>query len=79
MKPVFVMIKCRLGSAYEVADDIMARIEQTSELYSISGRFDLMAKFYIEADDNIGHFVNDAVQRIDGIVDTFTIVTFKAF
>lgn len=79
MKPVFVMITCQLGGAYKVADDIMARIEQTSELYSISGQFDLMAKFYIEADADIGHFVNETVQRIDGIVDTFTIVTFKAF
>ena len=79
MQTIFIMVKCELGCAYKVADDIMARIEQTSELYSISGQFDLMAKFYIEADADIGHFVNETVQRIDGIVDTLTIVTFKAF
>ena len=59
MKPVFVMIKCQLGGAYKVADDIMARIEQTSELYSISGQFDLMAKFYIEADADIAFVFGD--------------------
>jgi len=47
------MIKRQLGAAYKVADDIMARIEQTSKLYSMPGQFDLMAKFYIEADAEI--------------------------
>lgn len=79
MKPVFVLIKCQLGQAYTVAGEIVDRIEQVAEVHSISGQYDLLAKFHIGAEDDIGHFVNEVVQRIDGIVDTFTIVTFKAF
>ena len=36
-------------------------------------------KFYVDADIDIGHFVNEKVQVIPGIKDTHTIITFKAF
>ena len=79
MKPVFVLIKCQLGQSYKVAEEIMDRIEQVAEVHSISGQYDLLAKFHIGTEDDLSHFVNEHVLSIDGIVDTFTIVTFKAF
>ena len=57
----------------------MDRIEQVAEVHSISGQYDLLAKFHIGTEDDLGHFGNEHVQSIDGILDTFTIVTFKAF
>ena len=57
----------------------MDRIEQVAEVHSISGQYDLLAKFHIGTEDDLGHFVNEHAQTIDGIVDTFTIVTFKVF
>ena len=41
--------------------------------------YDLLAKFYVEAGTDIGHFVNEKVQTLPGIKDTYTIITFKAF
>ncbi|MFV2092738.1 MAG: Lrp/AsnC ligand binding domain-containing protein [Hyphomicrobiales bacterium] len=78
MIPFFVMIKCRLGEAYRVADQI-ATSEIASEIYSIAGDYDLMIKIYVERDTDIGHFVNEKVHPFEGIQDTFTIITFKAF
>jgi DNA-binding Lrp family transcriptional regulator len=78
MKPFFVQIKCELGQAYQVATAI-ADTEIASEIYSTAGDFDLLAKFYVEADDDIGHFVNEKVHSIPGIKDTHTIITFRAF
>lgn len=78
MIPFFVMIKCRLGEAYRVADQI-ATSEIASEIYSIAGDYDLMVKIYVERDTDIGHFVNEKVHPFEGIQDTFTIITFKAF
>ena len=78
MNPFFVLIKCELGASYRVAT-AMADAEIASEIYSTAGDFDLLAKFYIEADGDIGHFVNEKVHSIPGIVDTKTIITFKAF
>jgi DNA-binding Lrp family transcriptional regulator len=78
MIPFFVQIKCQLGKAYQVANQL-ADAEIASEIYSTAGDFDLLAKFYVDRDVDIGHFVNEKVQTIPGIQDTRTIITFKAF
>ena len=78
MQTFFVQIKCALGRTYEVAS-ALAEAEIASEIYSIAGDFDILSKFYVERDVDIGHFVGQKVQTIPGIVDTRTIITFKAF
>ena len=79
MQAIFIFVKCELGKAYEVANALIDKVEQTSEVYSISGEFDLLAKFYIPNDSDIGHFVNQQVHPLGGIKDTQTIITFNAF
>ena len=78
MQTFFVEIKCALGRTYEVAN-ALAEAEIASEIYSIAGDYDILAKFYLSAEVDIGHFVGEKVQPIAGIVDTKTIITFKAF
>ena len=78
MIPFFVQIKCQLGKSYQVANSL-AEAEIASEIYSTAGDFDLLVKFYVDAEADIGHFVNEKVQVIPGIQDTRTIITFKAF
>ena len=78
MNPFFIQIKCELGKAYQVATAI-ADAEIASEIYSTAGDYDLLAKFYIDAESDIGHFVNEKVHSIPGIKDTYTIITFRAF
>lgn len=78
MIPFFVMIKAHLGRAYEVAN-ALADAEIASEIYSTAGDYDLLVKFYIDRGADVGHFVNEKVHPIPGILDTKTIITFKAF
>jgi DNA-binding Lrp family transcriptional regulator len=78
MVPFFVQIKCQLGRSYDVAN-ALADSEIASEIYSTAGQFDLLAKFYVDQATDIGHFVNEKVQKIAGIQDTQTIICFKAF
>ena len=78
MVPFFVQIKCQLGKSYEVAS-ALADAEIASEIYSTAGHYDLLVKFYVDQSTDIGHFVNEKVQKIPGIQDTLTIITFKAF
>jgi DNA-binding Lrp family transcriptional regulator len=79
MKTIFVMVKCDLGRAYAVADQAVQTLDELSEVYSISGQFDLLMKCYLPDDADIGHFVAERVQALPGIKDTFTIIAFKAF
>jgi DNA-binding Lrp family transcriptional regulator len=79
MKPLYVQIKCELGKAFDVADQIIDTIEETSEVYSTSGDYDLLAKFYVPEEGSIGEFVTRKVQMIPGIRDTHTILAFRLF
>ncbi len=79
MRAVFVQIKCEMGQAYQVAQDAADGIGQRSELYSTSGQYDLLGKFYLEDDEDIGRFVTEKVQRLAGVRDTYTLITFNAF
>ena len=79
MQPLYVQIKCELGRAYEVADAIVDTLSETSEVYTTSGAFDLLAKFYIPEGESPGKFVNDRLHRIAGIRDTHTILAVRLF
>ena len=65
MQTIFVMVKCELGRAYEVADEAVG-IEQVSEVYSTSGEYDLLMKCYLPDTTDIGHFVTSKLQTLAG-------------
>ncbi len=79
MQTLFVMVKCELGRAYEVADAAVGRIETVSEVHSTSGQYDLLMKFHLDSETDVGRFVTAEVQTLPGVKDTFTIIAFKAF
>jgi DNA-binding Lrp family transcriptional regulator len=78
-RAIFVMIKCELGEAYRVAREAADTIPQLSEMFSTSGQYDLLGKFYLEPDQDIGLFVTERVQTLAGVKDTNTLITFNAF
>ncbi len=79
MRPIFVQIKCEMGAAYTVAQAAVDTIEELSEIYSTSGQYDLLGKFYLDSDQDTGLFVTERVQTIKGVADTYTLITFNAF
>ncbi|MFC3226756.1 Lrp/AsnC ligand binding domain-containing protein [Marinibaculum pumilum] len=79
MQTIFVMVKCELGRAYDVAVEAVESVEQVSEVHSVSGQYDLLMKCYLPDGQDIGHFVVSNLQTLDGVKDTFTLITFKAF
>ena len=79
MRAIFVQIKCEMGQAYRVAQEAADAIEELSEMYSTSGQYDLLAKFYLDPGQDIGRFVTDRVQSLPGVKDTYTLITCNAF
>ena len=78
MQTNFVEVKCALGESYRVAEALV-EIEGVSEVYSISGSYDMLVKCYLAADEDIGHFVNERIQKVAGITGTMTTIAFNAF
>ncbi len=79
MRAIYVQIKCHMGRAYDVAQRAADEIEELSELHSTSGQYDLLAKFYLQPDQDTGLFVTEKVQTLEGVADTYTLITFNAF
>ncbi|MEM9319354.1 MAG: Lrp/AsnC ligand binding domain-containing protein [Pseudomonadota bacterium] len=78
MQRVFVQIRCKPGTTYDVAEQIVLR-EIHAELYSTSGDFDLLMKLHVPDGSDIGKYINDNLLDIAGIERTLTTMTFKAF
>ena len=79
MRAIFVQIKCGMGQAYQVAQRAVDTIEELSEIYSTSGQYDLLGKFYLDDQQDTGLFVTERVQKLPGVADTYTLITFNAF
>ena len=79
MQTIFVMMKCELGKSYDVAAAAADNVENVSEVFSISGQYDLLLKCAIDDNMDIGHFVTQDLQSLEGVKDTFTLITFNAF
>lgn len=78
MQCVFVQIRCRPGTMFKIADTIVER-EAYSELYSISGDYDLLVKLYVPDGEDVGKVIGENFHDIDGIERTHTTLTFKTF
>lgn len=79
MRQFYIFIKCELGRTYEVASTIVDEVQESRQVHSVSGAFDLLAQFAIPLEADIGRFVNQKIQTISGVKDTQTIICFNAF
>ena len=79
MRHFYIFIKCELGNTYDVASKLVDDLEETKQVHSVSGAFDLLAQIALETDADIGRFVNEKIQTIPGVKDTQTIICFNAF
>ncbi len=80
MRTIFVLIKTALGKTYDVANALTDEAKpHIPEIYSISGKYDLIAKYHLPADIDVGHFINDDLHRVPSIIDTYTMVAFRPF
>ncbi|MGD9603803.1 MAG: Lrp/AsnC ligand binding domain-containing protein [Gammaproteobacteria bacterium] len=80
MRTIFVLIKTALGKTYDVANSLSDEAQKfIPEIYSISGKYDLIAKYHLPSDIDVGHFINEELHRVPHIVDTYTMVAFRPF
>ncbi len=78
MRTIFVQIKCELGASYAVAGRLV-ELDSVSEVYSTSGRYDLLIKCYLKDETDTGRFVSETIQTTAGVAGTYTLIAFNAF
>ncbi|GAA3694493.1 Lrp/AsnC ligand binding domain-containing protein [Zhihengliuella alba] len=78
MVTAFVMIKARTDSIPECAQEL-SEIDGVSEVYSVSGDWDLIAIVRIRHYENLAEVISNRVSKADGVVETTTHLAFRAF
>lgn len=78
MVTAIVLLTVARGRVSEVAE-VLAAQEGISEVYSVAGRFDLVAMIRVKANEDLADVVTKHLQRIDGIQTTETLIAFRAY
>lgn len=62
----------------DVAEQL-AEMDEVSEVYSVSGKYDLIVIVRVASNDGLADLVTKKMLRIDAIVKSETMLAFKAF
>ena len=78
MITAIVLIKADVARIPEVAEAVAA-LDSVSEVYSITGQFDLVAMVRVHAHDQLAEVIPGRLNKLDGIVETETHIAFRAY
>jgi DNA-binding Lrp family transcriptional regulator len=78
MVTAIVLIKAEVARIPETAQAI-AQIEQVSEVYSVTGEFDLVAMVRVRDHDELGDVIPGKVNRVPGVTHTETHIAFRTY
>lgn len=78
MVTAIVLIDVGHGHVSEVAEKIV-EMPGVSEVYSVGGRYDLVAIIRVRTNDEMAAVVTGNMMQLDDIVNTETLIAFRAY
>ena len=78
MVTAIVMIKAETSRIPDLANQI-AETPGISEVFSVAGRYDLVAIVHVSKNDELAHVISDKTRHLQGIVETETMIAFRAY
>ena len=78
MVSAVVLLTVKRGMINEVAETL-AGMKGVSEVYSVGGRYDLVAIIRIKDNDALAELVTNHMLLVDGIADSETLIAFRVF
>jgi len=78
MVSAIVLIKSEKSKTPELAQQI-ADMNGVSEVFSVTGRYDLVAIVKVKELDEISVVVSDLMRKQDGVQETETLIAFRAY
>ena len=73
-----VLLKVERGKVNGVAEKL-AEMSGISEVYSVGGRFDLVAIIRVKSNEDLADMVTKQMASLEGIEGTETLIAFRAF
>ncbi len=78
MVTAIVLIKAETSRIPDLADQI-TEMAGVSEVFSVAGRFDLIAIVRVTRNEELADVISDKMRHLDGIVETETMIAFRAY
>lgn len=78
MVTAIVFVQADVARIPEVAENIAA-IDGVSEVYSVTGRIDLIVLVRVRTHDAVAEVIADRLNKVDGVLDTETHIAFRAY
>ena len=78
MVTAIILIQTQRARTNEVAEQLV-EITGVSEVYSVSGNYDLVAIIRVTDNDALARLVTDKLRPLEGIDKTETMLAFKAY
>jgi len=73
-----VLLNVKRDQINEVAEKL-AEMSGISEVYSVSGRYDLVAVLRVKANEELADLVTTRLLKMSGITQTETLIAFRAY
>jgi DNA-binding Lrp family transcriptional regulator len=78
MVTAIVLIKAEVQRIPEIAAEI-AQMPQVSEVYSVTGEFDLVAMVRVRAHEELADVIPGGVNKVTGVTHTETHIAFRTY
>ena len=78
MVTAIVLIKAETSRIPDLAEQIV-NMDGVSEVFSVAGRFDLVAIVRVTRNEELADVISDRMRHLDGIVETETMIAFRAY
>ena len=78
MVTFIILLNVKSNKITEIAEQL-ASMDEISEVYSVTGNYDLVAIVRTKTTDDVAELVTNHMGKIEGIEHTDTMLAFKAF
>ena len=78
MTTAVILLQCERGQVNAVAQKL-ADIPGITEVYSVAGRWDLVAMIRVRKNEDLADLVTAKMLQVPGIRETETLIAFQAF
>ena len=78
MVTAVVLIEAETPKIHTLAEQLV-EIDAVSEVFSVAGRYDLVAIVRVKRNEDLADAVGDSMRQLEGIVKTETLIAFKVY
>jgi DNA-binding Lrp family transcriptional regulator len=78
MVTAIILLNIERGQVNEVAERL-SNIDGITEVYSVAGRFDLVAMIRVRRTEDLADLVTTRMLKVPGIANTETLIAFRAY